>query len=130
MRLGDLIFCYLNEWRLSFNPSDEWKSIFNLQVQSSTPTRSNIVFLSHIFLSCSENPPFSEAPYFADQTGVFEYFTNLTDPGPHNLTLRQVVNQLPVSWGYDADQTISVIGDHGWLVHKMWNGACLLDPSC
>ncbi|MCJ8743896.1 hypothetical protein PDJAM_G00099610 [Pangasius djambal] len=61
-----------------------------------------------------QNPPFSEAPYFADQTGVFEYFTNLTDPGPHNFTLRQVVNQRPVSWGYDADQTISVIGDHGW----------------
>lgn len=61
-----------------------------------------------------QNPPFSEAPYFADQTGVFEYFTNLMDPGPHNLTLRQVVNQQPVSWGYDADQTISIIGDHGW----------------
>ncbi|KAK3542420.1 hypothetical protein QTP86_025920 [Hemibagrus guttatus] len=61
-----------------------------------------------------QNPPFSEAPYFADQTGVFEYFTNLSDPGPHNVTLRQVVNQRPVSWGYDADQTISVIGDHNW----------------
>ncbi|XP_058235523.1 galactocerebrosidase isoform X1 [Hemibagrus wyckioides] len=61
-----------------------------------------------------QNPPFSEAPYFADQTGVFEYFTNFSDPGPHNVTLRQVVNQRPVSWGYDADQTITVIGDHSW----------------
>ncbi|XP_060773967.1 galactocerebrosidase [Neoarius graeffei] len=61
-----------------------------------------------------QNPPFSEAPYFSDQTGVFEYFTNLTDPGPHMFTLRQVVNQRPISWGYDADQSISVIGDHGW----------------
>lgn len=76
------------------------------------------LFFFLIFPSCSENPPFSEAPYFADQTGVFEYFTNLMDPGPHNLTLRQVVNQQPVSWGYDADQTISIIGDHGWLVHN------------
>ncbi|XP_062857083.1 galactocerebrosidase [Trichomycterus rosablanca] len=60
------------------------------------------------------NPPFSEAPYFADQSGVFEYFTNLSDPGPHVYTLRQVVTQQPVSWGYDADQTISIIGDYSW----------------
>ncbi|XP_007255486.2 galactocerebrosidase [Astyanax mexicanus] len=60
------------------------------------------------------NPPFSEAPYFADQTGVFEYFNNLTDPGPHAFTLRQVVTQRPVTWAYDADQTISVVGDHNW----------------
>ncbi|XP_066533391.1 galactocerebrosidase isoform X2 [Hoplias malabaricus] len=60
------------------------------------------------------NPPFSEAPYFADQTGVFEYFTNLTDPGPHIFTLRQVVSQRPVTWAQDANQTISVVGDHNW----------------
>ncbi|XP_030626574.1 galactocerebrosidase [Chanos chanos] len=60
------------------------------------------------------DPPFSEAPYFADQTGVFEYFKNLTDPGPHVFTLRQVVNQRPVTWAQDADQTISIIGDHDW----------------
>ncbi|KAI5090766.1 galactocerebrosidase precursor, partial [Silurus meridionalis] len=64
------------------------------------------------FDACSS--PFSEAPYFADQTGVFEYFTNLTDSGAHRYTLRQVVNHWPVSWGYDADQTISIIGDHSW----------------
>ncbi|KAI5608072.1 galactocerebrosidase precursor, partial [Silurus asotus] len=64
------------------------------------------------FNVCSS--PFSEAPYFADQTGVFEYFTNLTDSGAHRYTLRQVVNHWPVSWGYDADQTISIIGDHSW----------------
>lgn len=57
---------------------------------------------------------FSEAPNFADQTGVFEYFTNLTDPGPHVLTLRQVVTQRPITWVADADQTISVIGDYEW----------------
>lgn len=60
------------------------------------------------------NPSFSEAPYFADQTGVFEYFRNLTDPGPHLFTLRQVVTQRPVTWVADADQTISVIGDYQW----------------
>uniref|UniRef100_A0A8C1ARP9 Galactocerebrosidase n=1 Tax=Cyprinus carpio carpio TaxID=630221 RepID=A0A8C1ARP9_CYPCA len=62
----------------------------------------------------SGNPYFSEAPNFADQTGVFEYFTNLTDPGPHVSTLRQVVTQRPVTWVADADQTISVIGDYKW----------------
>lgn len=61
-----------------------------------------------------EHPHFSEAPNFADQTGVFEYFTNLTDPGPHVFTLRQVVTQRPVTWVADADQTISVIGDYKW----------------
>uniref|UniRef100_UPI0037E87482 galactocerebrosidase isoform X2 n=1 Tax=Semicossyphus pulcher TaxID=241346 RepID=UPI0037E87482 len=60
------------------------------------------------------NPEFSEAPDFADQTGVFEYFMNLTDPGPHVFTLRQVLTQRPVTWATDADQTISVIGDHQW----------------
>uniref|UniRef100_A0A4W4HA08 Galactocerebrosidase n=1 Tax=Electrophorus electricus TaxID=8005 RepID=A0A4W4HA08_ELEEL len=57
---------------------------------------------------------FSEAPNFADQTGVFEYFMNLTDPGPHVYTLQQVVTQRPVTWVADADQTISIIGDYNW----------------
>ncbi|XP_034531517.1 galactocerebrosidase isoform X2 [Notolabrus celidotus] len=60
------------------------------------------------------NPAFSEAPYFADQTGVFEYFMNLTDPGPHVFTFRQVLTQRPVTWAADADQTVTVIGDHQW----------------
>uniref|UniRef100_A0A1A7YBC9 Galactocerebrosidase n=3 Tax=Iconisemion striatum TaxID=60296 RepID=A0A1A7YBC9_9TELE len=60
------------------------------------------------------NPPFSEAPNFADQTGVFEYYVNLTEPGPHVFTLRQVVTERPVTWTSDADQTISVIGDYRW----------------
>ncbi|XP_074548779.1 galactocerebrosidase isoform X3 [Halichoeres trimaculatus] len=60
------------------------------------------------------NPAFSEAPDFADQTGVFEYFMNLTDPGPHVFTFRQVLTQRPVTWVADADQTISVIGDYRW----------------
>ncbi|KAG7226212.1 hypothetical protein INR49_002906 [Caranx melampygus] len=60
------------------------------------------------------NPPFSEAPNFADQTGVFEYYINLTDPGPHTSTLRQVVTQRPITWATDADQTISVVGDYQW----------------
>lgn len=60
------------------------------------------------------NPAFSEAPNFADQTGVFEYFINMSDPGPHVFTLRQVVTQRPVTWVADADQTISVIGDYNW----------------
>ncbi|XP_057673108.1 galactocerebrosidase [Corythoichthys intestinalis] len=58
--------------------------------------------------------PFSEAPNFADQTGVFEYYTNITDPGPHAFTLRQVLTQRPITWAADADQTISVIGDYMW----------------
>uniref|UniRef100_A0A3P9LK04 Galactocerebrosidase n=1 Tax=Oryzias latipes TaxID=8090 RepID=A0A3P9LK04_ORYLA len=61
-----------------------------------------------------QDPPFSEAPNFADQTGVFEYFVNTTDPGPHVFTMRQVVTQRPVTWTADADQTISVIGDYKW----------------
>ncbi|KAM4541625.1 galactocerebrosidase-like isoform 2-T2 [Odontesthes bonariensis] len=60
------------------------------------------------------NPPFSEAPHFADQTGVFEYHANLSDPGAHVFTLRQVVMQRPVTWATDADQTVSVIGDYRW----------------
>ncbi|KAK5916228.1 hypothetical protein CgunFtcFv8_011235 [Champsocephalus gunnari] len=59
-------------------------------------------------------PPFSEAPNFADQTGVFEYYLNLTDPGAHSFTLRQVLTERPITWAADADQTISVIGDHQW----------------
>lgn len=65
-------------------------------------------------LSLTGNPSFTEAPYFADQTGVFEYFINMSDPGDHVFTLRQVVTQRPVTWVADADQTISVIGDHSW----------------
>ncbi|XP_023278677.1 galactocerebrosidase isoform X2 [Seriola lalandi dorsalis] len=60
------------------------------------------------------NPPFSEAPDFADQTGVFEYHINLTDPGPYTFTLRQVLTERPITWATDADQTISVIGDYQW----------------
>ncbi|OPJ81598.1 galactocerebrosidase isoform B [Patagioenas fasciata monilis] len=61
------------------------------------------------------NPPFSEAPNFADQTGVFEYFINTSDPGDHVFTLRQVVVQRPITWASDADQTISVIGNFQWV---------------
>ncbi|XP_049917918.1 galactocerebrosidase isoform X2 [Epinephelus moara] len=60
------------------------------------------------------DPPFSEAPHFADQTGVFEYYINMTDPGPHVFTLRQVLTERPITWAADADQTISVIGDYQW----------------
>ncbi|XP_053884132.1 galactocerebrosidase isoform X3 [Malaclemys terrapin pileata] len=61
------------------------------------------------------NPPFSEAPYFADQTGVFEYFVNTSDPGDHIFTLRQVVVQRPITWASDADQAISIIGGFKWV---------------
>ncbi|CAM4571360.1 unnamed protein product [Lepidochelys olivacea] len=61
------------------------------------------------------NPPFSEAPNFADQTGVFEYFVNTSDPGDHIFTLRQVVVQRPITWASDADQAISIIGDFKWV---------------
>lgn len=59
-------------------------------------------------------PYFSEAPNFADQTGVFEYFMNIEDPGEHRFTLRQVLNQRPITWAADAFNTISVIGDYKW----------------
>ncbi|KAJ6661280.1 hypothetical protein lerEdw1_015417 [Lerista edwardsae] len=60
------------------------------------------------------NPRFSLAPYFADQTGVFEYFVNTSDPGEHVYTLRQVVTQRPVTWVIDAENPISIIGNHNW----------------
>ncbi|XP_054423157.1 galactocerebrosidase isoform X1 [Pteronotus mesoamericanus] len=59
-------------------------------------------------------PFFSEAPNFADQTGVFEYFMNIEDPGEHRYTLRQVLNQRPITWAADASNTISIIGDYKW----------------
>ncbi|KAB0399275.1 hypothetical protein E2I00_013257 [Balaenoptera physalus] len=59
-------------------------------------------------------PFFSEAPNFADQTGVFEYFMNIEDPGEHRFTLRQVLNQRPITWAADAFNTISIIGDYKW----------------
>ncbi|XP_070609976.1 galactocerebrosidase isoform X2 [Erythrolamprus reginae] len=61
------------------------------------------------------NPPFSEAPYFADQTGVFEYFINASDPGEHVFTLRQVVTQRPITWVIDAKNPISIIGSYKWV---------------
>nr|KAF6392048.1 galactosylceramidase [Pipistrellus kuhlii] len=61
-----------------------------------------------------EYPFFSEAPNFADQTGVFEYFMNMEDPGEHRFTLRQVLNQRPITWAADAASTISIIGDYKW----------------
>lgn len=62
------------------------------------------------------NPPFSEAPYFTDQTGVFEYFINASDPGEHVFTFRQVVTQRPITWAIDAKNTISIIGSYKWYV--------------
>ncbi len=66
------------------------------------------------------NPVISEAPFFADQTGVFEYYINLTDPGPHVFTLRQVLTERPITWATDSDQTISVIGDYQWWGDGTW----------
>lgn len=65
------------------------------------------------------DPFFSEAPNFADQTGVFEYFVNTEDPGEHRFTLRQVLNQRPITWAADAHNTISIIGDYTWYVALM-----------
>ncbi|XP_053141619.1 galactocerebrosidase isoform X2 [Hemicordylus capensis] len=61
------------------------------------------------------NPPFSEAPNFADQTGVFEYFVNTSDPGEHVFTLRQVVTQRPITWVTDSKNPISIIGNYKWV---------------
>ncbi|XP_040831141.1 galactocerebrosidase isoform X2 [Ochotona curzoniae] len=59
-------------------------------------------------------PYFSEPPNFADQTGVFEYYTNIENSGEHRFTLRQVLNQRPVTWAADASNTISILGDYRW----------------
>ncbi|XP_058511174.1 galactocerebrosidase isoform X2 [Ochotona princeps] len=59
-------------------------------------------------------PYFSEPPNFADQTGVFEYYTNIENSGEHRFTLRQVLNQRPVTWAADAASTISILGDYRW----------------
>ncbi|XP_069884515.1 galactocerebrosidase isoform X1 [Dipodomys merriami] len=61
-----------------------------------------------------EYPFFSEAPFFADQTGVFEYYMNTEDPREHQFTLRQVLNQRPITWAADAFSPISIIGDYQW----------------
>uniref|UniRef100_A0A8D2JN57 Galactocerebrosidase n=1 Tax=Sciurus vulgaris TaxID=55149 RepID=A0A8D2JN57_SCIVU len=64
-------------------------------------------------------PFFSEAPNFADQTGVFEYYMNVEDPGEHRYTLRQVLNQRPITWAADSSNTISIIGDYQWSDMKI-----------
>lgn len=38
-----------------------------------------------IYCVLNRLPVFSEAPNFADQTGVFEYYVNMEDPGDHRL---------------------------------------------
>uniref|UniRef100_A0AAY4AYB7 Galactocerebrosidase n=1 Tax=Denticeps clupeoides TaxID=299321 RepID=A0AAY4AYB7_9TELE len=43
-----------------------------------------------------------------------KYFQNLTDPGPHVFTLRQIITQQPIAWATDSDHTISIIGDYSW----------------
>uniref|UniRef100_A0A4W4G4T7 Galactocerebrosidase n=1 Tax=Electrophorus electricus TaxID=8005 RepID=A0A4W4G4T7_ELEEL len=63
------------------------------------------------------SPPFSEAPCFADQTGVFEYFRNLTDPGPHVYTLRQVVTQRPVTF---------CLHDPFFKIHEVFSGNVII----
>ncbi|XP_056666555.1 galactocerebrosidase-like isoform X2 [Monodelphis domestica] len=64
-----------------------------------------------------ESRPFPsnfEDNFNVDQTGVFEYFTNDQGTGDHTFTLRQMLNQRPITWAEDADQTISIIGDYNW----------------
>ncbi|XP_035689749.1 galactocerebrosidase-like [Branchiostoma floridae] len=55
----------------------------------------------------------SEAPYFADQTGVFELYVNESS-SDHVGTLRQNLTERPIVWCNDADSAISVIGDYNW----------------
>uniref|UniRef100_A0A671XGY7 Galactocerebrosidase n=1 Tax=Sparus aurata TaxID=8175 RepID=A0A671XGY7_SPAAU len=57
------------------------------------------------------NPPFSEAPDFADQTGVFEYYINMTDPGPHVFTLRQVLTQRSTTLPVRRQRNLTVTCD-------------------
>uniref|UniRef100_A0A8D2DAV3 Galactocerebrosidase n=1 Tax=Sciurus vulgaris TaxID=55149 RepID=A0A8D2DAV3_SCIVU len=64
-------------------------------------------------------PLFSEAPNFADQTGVFEYYMNVEDPGEHRYALRQVLNQRPITWAADSSNMISIIGEYQWSDMKI-----------
>ncbi len=87
-----------------------------LNIKEKKTWRMSIHLLHLCIQPLVEIPPFSEAPNFADQTGVFEYYINLTDIGPHVFTLRQVLTERPVTWATDADQTVSVVGDYQWWV--------------
>jgi galactosylceramidase len=53
----------------------------------------------------------SEANNFADQSGVFEIYNSGSSRG---MVMRQMVIQRPITWCNDADQPISVLGDHTW----------------
>ncbi|KAM6950295.1 galactocerebrosidase-like [Lycodopsis pacificus] len=46
------------------------------------------------------NPPFSEAPDFADQTGVFEYDINMTDPGGSRRASVSLLQVPTPSWWF------------------------------
>ncbi|XP_002734950.1 galactocerebrosidase-like [Saccoglossus kowalevskii] len=55
---------------------------------------------------------FSEADYFADQSGVFEI--RQSNDLEHGKVMRQVVPQRPVVWCNDSDSPTSIIGNHNW----------------
>ncbi|CAI8035626.1 Galactocerebrosidase, partial [Geodia barretti] len=59
-------------------------------------------------------PDYSEAQFFADQTGVFE-ITNASDPS-HGKVMRQVVPTEPINWCYRpaAGQPNTIIGNSSW----------------
>ncbi|XP_002122521.2 galactocerebrosidase [Ciona intestinalis] len=64
--------------------------------------------------SFDKTPGFSEPFNFADQAGSYETFHNNTSDDGHEWTFRQVVEERPVTWCSDPNQTITVIGNYKW----------------
>ena len=54
---------------------------------------------------------FQEAPFFADQTGVWEIVDTASS---HGKVMRQMVTEPPIAWCGDAPYPFSIIGDSYW----------------
>lgn len=107
VKMNFSIHVMINNYNVEFWGTTKLLLLYNMTVRD---------WNNKIYVLQIDNPPFSEAPYFTDQTGVFEYFINTSDPGEHVFTLRQVVTQRPITWVIDAKNTISIIGSHKWYV--------------
>ncbi|XP_070540042.1 galactocerebrosidase-like [Ptychodera flava] len=70
---------------------------------------------------------FSEASYFADQSGVFEI--HQTNDVEHGKVMRQMVPQRPIVWCNDSDHPTSVIGNHNWTNVNVSSDVFLEDGS-
>ncbi|XP_065883911.1 galactocerebrosidase-like isoform X2 [Dysidea avara] len=70
---------------------------------------------------------YSEADYFADQTGVWEIRQDSV--GKKGKVMEQVITQRPITWCNDADQPISIIGDVTWKNVNASINAMLIDDG-